>query len=306
MNTFLTKVMSVAACGVMTVAALSGMTALKQTVNAASYYTPRLIVTGSEVSGERINAGDEFDLTVHFMNESEDTHLYNIKIAFTSSDNVIYSAEGTNVKYIGSVEDEDSFDVTMKMATRADLEEKPYTVTVNYEYEDSNKGYYQDSSEIVIPIYQEPVLSASDLKLTKNEIELNNKTSFSMKLNNMGKGNIYNVSVAVDGNMINSVDTGVGNLDKGANTTVDLSLKGTTAASGDINVKVTYEDSVGEQYTIEKQMNLSVVEPAPVELATEEAATMSLVPIAAVAIIGIVVIVVVVNIIRKVREKKYA
>ena len=127
-----------------------------------------------------------------------------------------------------------------------------------------------------------------------------------MKLNNMGKGNIYNVSVAVDGDMINSVDTVVGNLDKGANTTVDLSLKGTTAAAGDINVKITYEDSVGEQYTVEKQMKLSVVEPAPVELATEEAATMNLVPIAVVAIIGIVVIVVVVNIIRKVREKKYA
>ncbi len=306
MNTFLTKVMSVTACGVMTVAALSGMTALKQTVNAASYYTPRLIVTGSEVSGDRINAGDDFDLTVHFMNESEDTHLYNIKIAFTSTDNVIYPAEGTNVKYIGSVEDEDTFDVTMKMATRSDLEEKPYTITVNYEYEDSNKGYYQDSSEIVIPVFQEPVLSASDLKLTKSEIELNNKTSFSMKLNNMGKGNIYNVSVAVDGNMINSVDTVVGNLDKGANTTVDLSLKGTTAAAGDINVKITYEDSTGEQYTIEKQMNLSVVEPAPVELATEEAATMSLVPVAVAVIIGIVVIVVIVNIIRKVREKKYA
>ena len=127
-----------------------------------------------------------------------------------------------------------------------------------------------------------------------------------MKLNNMGKGNIYNVSVAVDGNMINSVDTVVGNLDKGANTTVDLSLKGTSVASGDINVTVIYEDSVGEQYTIEKQMNLSVIEPAPIELATEEAASMNIVPLAVAVIVAIVVIVVVVNIIRKVREKKYA
>ena len=113
MKLFPTKAMSVAACGVMTVAALSGMSTLKQTVNAASYYTPRLIVTGSEVDAERVNAGDEFDLTVHFMNESEDTHLYNIKIAFTSPDNVIYPAEGTNVHYISSVEDEEEFDVTI-------------------------------------------------------------------------------------------------------------------------------------------------------------------------------------------------
>ena len=308
MKLFPTKAMSVAACGVMTVAALSGMSTLKQTVNAASYYTPRLIVTGSEVDAERVNAGDEFDLTVHFMNESEDTHLYNIKIAFTSPDNVIYPAEGTNVRYISSVEDEEEFDITVKMATRNDLEEKPYTITVNYEFEDSNKAYYQDSSEIVIPVYQEPVLSASDLKLTKNEIELNNKTSFSMKLNNMGKGNIYNVSVAVDGDMINSVDTVVGNLDKGANTNVDLSLKGTKAGSGDVKVTVNYEDSTGKEYSIEKTMNLSVTEPVPVELAAEEAAAgSSNLIVMGVAVIGaVVVIIVVVNIIRKVREKKYA
>ena len=306
MKTFLLKAATAIVGSAMAIGGFSGLALFKHTVNAASYYTPRLIVTGSEVSCGRVNAGDEFDLTVHFTNESEDTHLYNIKIAFTSTDNVIYPAAGTSVYYVDSVEDEEDFDVTIRMATRGDLEEKPYTINVNYEFEDSNKAYYQDSSEIVIPVYQKPVLSASDLKLTKNEIELNNKTSFSMKLNNMGKGNIYNVSVAVDGNMINGADTVVGNLDKGADKTVDLSLKGTSVASGEINVVVTYEDSVGEKYTIEKQMNLSVIEPAPIELATEEAASMNIVPLAAAVIVAIIVIVVVVNIIRKVREKKYA
>jgi hypothetical protein len=306
MKTFLIKAATSTVCSAIAVAGLSGLGILKQTVNAAAYYTPRLIVTGSEVSVDRVNAGDEFDLTVHFTNESEDTHLYNIKIAFSSNENVIYPAAGTSVYYVDSVEDEEDFDVTIRMATRSDLEEKPYTINVSYEFEDSNKAYYQDSSEIVIPVYQKPVLTASDLRLTKNEIELNNKTSFSMKLNNMGKGNIYNVSVAVDGDMINGVDTVVGNLDKGTDKTVDLSLKGTSVASGNINVTVTYEDSVGQQYTIEKQMNLSVIEPAPIELVTDEAATMNLVPVVVAVIVAIVVIIVVVNIIRKVREKKYA
>ena len=127
-----------------------------------------------------------------------------------------------------------------------------------------------------------------------------------MKLNNMGKGNIYNVSVAVDGDMINGADTVVGNLDKGANTSVDLSLKGTKSGSGDINIIVTYEDSTGEQYKLEKKMSLTVNEPAPIELATEEASSMNIVPLSVAVIVAIVVIVVVVNIIRKVREKKYA
>ena len=307
MKTILTKVTSAAACTVVSIAALSGLALFNNNVNAASYYTPRLMVTGSEVNTDRVNAGDEFDLTVHFMNESDDTHLYNIKIAFTTSDNEIYPVSGTNVYYVDSVEDEEEFDVVMKMTTRGDLEEKPYTITVNFEYEDSNKMYYQDSSEIVIPVFQKPVLSASDMKLTKSEILLNSKTSFSMKLNNMGKGNIYNVSVSVDGDMINGADTFVGNLDKGANTTVDLSLKGVNVGSCDFTVTVNYEDSDGKTYTLEKTMQLAVVEPAPVEVtAAEQAAPSNLIAIGAVIVVAVVIIIIVVNIIRKVREKKYA
>ncbi len=307
MKTILTKVTSAAACTVVSIAALSGLALFNNNVNAASYYTPRLMVTGSEVNTDRVNAGDEFDLTVHFMNESDDTHLYNIKIAFTTSDNEIYPVSGTNVYYVDSVEDEEEFDVVMKMTTRGDLEEKPYTITVNFEYEDSNKMYYQDSSEIVIPVFQKPVLSASDMKLTKSEILLNSKTSFSMKLNNMGKGNIYNVSVSVDGDMINGADTFVGNLDKGTNTTVDLSLKGVNVGSGDFTVTVNYEDSDGKTYTLEKTMQLAVVEPAPVEVtAAEQAAPSNLIAIGAVIVVAVVIIIIVVNIIRKVREKKYA
>ena len=307
MKTILTKVTSAAACTVVSIAALSGLALFNNNVNAASYYTPRLMVTGSEVNTDRVNAGDEFDLTVHFMNESDDTHLYNIKIAFTTSDNEIYPVSGTNVYYVDSVEDEEEFDVVMKMTTRGDLEEKPYTITVNFEYEDSNKMYYQDSSEIVIPVFQKPVLSASDMKLTKSEILLNSKTSFSMKINNMGKGNIYNVSVSVDGDMINGADTFVGNLDKGANTTVDLSLKGVNVGSGDFTVTVNYEDSDGKTYTLEKTMQLAVVEPAPVEVtAAEQAAPSNLIAIGAVIVVAVVIIIIVVNIVRKVREKKYA
>ncbi len=304
MKTLLTKALATAACATIAAVGFSGVTALQNDVHAA-YYTPRLMVTGSEVSKDKINAGDEFDLTVHFINESEDTHLYNIKIAFTSEDNNIYPVNGTNVYYVDSVEDEEEFDVTITMASRSDLDPKPYTVNISYEFEDMEKMYYQDSSEVVIPIYQTPALSVSDMKLTKNDIEIDTKTSFSMKLNNTGKTGIYNVAVSVEGDMINNTDTVVGTLEKGNNTTVDLSLKGTEVGSGDIKVNVTYEDADGNSYKISKTMNLTVEEPAPVELVTEESPSFNMVYVIA-AVGAIVVIIVVVNIIRKVREKKYA
>ena len=105
--------------------------------------------------------------------------------------------------------------------------------------------------------------------------------------------------------MINNTDTVVGTLEKGNNPTVDLSLKGTEVGSGDIKVNVTYEDADGNSYKISKTMNLTVEEPAPVELVTEESPSFNMVYVIA-AVGAIVVIIVVVNIIRKVREKKYA
>ena len=76
MKTLLTKIFTATASAAVAVAGLSGLAQFSQTVR-ADFYTPRLIVTGSEISKDRVNAGDEFDLTVHFINESEDTHLYN-------------------------------------------------------------------------------------------------------------------------------------------------------------------------------------------------------------------------------------
>ena len=306
MNRILGKVFAAAACTVMSIAGLSGMGSLKENVNAVTYYTPRLMVTGSEIDKDRVNAGDEFELKVHFYNQSDDTHLYNVKIEFTTSDNEIYPVSGTNVCYVDDVGFEEAFDVTIKMVSRADLEEKPYTINVKYEFEDMYKDYYSDSSEIVIPVFQMPVLSVSDLKLTKNEIILDNKTSFSMKLNNMGKGNIYNVKVSVDGEMINGIDTVVGNLDKGANTSVDLSLKGTNVGSGDINIVVTYEGTDGEVYTIEKTMNLTVTEPDPVEVSAEQAASPNLLVAGGAIVAVVVVVIIIVNVVRKKKEKAYA
>lgn len=306
MKAILGKVFAAAACAVMSIAGLSGISSLKENVNAVTYYTPRLMVTGSEINKDKVNAGEEFDLTVHFLNESEDTHLYNIKISFNCENNDIYPVGGTNVYYVDTVRDQETFDITVKMVSRADLEEKPYTITVNYEFEDMNKDYFSDSSQIVVPIYQKPNLSVSDMKLTKSEIILDNKTSFSMKLNNMGKGNIYNVTVSVEGDMINDVDTVVGNLDKGANTSVDLSLKGVNTGSGDINIIVSYEGTDGEVYKIEKTMNLTVVEPAPVEVAAEQAASPNLILAGGVIVAIVVVVIIVVNVVRKKKEKAYA
>ena len=57
-------------------------------VNAA-FLTPRLIVTGSEITTGPVTAGDDFEMVIHMKNESTATQLNNVRIELTTEDNEI-------------------------------------------------------------------------------------------------------------------------------------------------------------------------------------------------------------------------
>jgi len=303
MKKIIMKAASMATAAVIAATAYAGVTLKGNTVNAA-YQTPRLIVTGSEITTGDVNAGDEFEMVVHLKNESTSTKLFNIRLEFGSDDNEIYPVDGTNVVYVDSVDKEEEFDVTIDLASRGDLEQKPYTLNVNYEYEDNNRNTFEDSSEIAVPVLQAPVLSISEMKLSKNEIDLDGKTSFSCKLNNMGKGSVYNVMVEVNGELINDTDTVVGNIDMGQSSSVDLSVKGVSIGDEDIDITVTYEDADGNPYEISKTISLSVLEPVEEAVAEESPEVNMTLVIAGIG--AVILVIVIANVVRKKKEKKYA
>ncbi|MBR2294243.1 MAG: hypothetical protein IJ869_00580 [Clostridiales bacterium] len=303
MKKIITKAASMASAAIIAAVSFAGFALKANTVNAA-YQTPRLIVTGSEITTGDVNAGEEFQMVVHLKNESTATKLYNIRLEFASDDNEIYPVDGTNVVYVDSVDKEEEFDVTVDMATRGDLEQKPYTLNVNYEYEDNNRNTFEDASEIAVPVLQTPEISLSEMKLSKSVIDLDGKTSLSFKINNMGKGSVYNVMVEVNGERISDADTVVGNIEMGQSSNVDLSVKGISVGDEDIDVKVTYEDADGNSYETAKTVSLSVIEPVE-EVVSEDAPAVNMTLV--VAVVGAVILIIVISgVARKKKEKKYA
>ena len=273
-------------------------------VNAA-YVTPRLIVTGSEITTGPVNAGDDFELVIHLKNESTATQLNNIRIEFETEDNEITPSNGTNVVYIDSLAKEAEYDVTVTMSTRGDLQQKPYTLTLNYEYEDKDRNSFEDSSVVTVPIIQTPELSLSEFKLSRKEIVLDGKTNVSFDLNNIGKDTVYNVSVEFEGEQIDNISAYVGNIDVSGSSTVDLSLKGTSVGAGSIVAHVTFEDADGQEFSFDQNFDLEVAAKPVVDT---EADTGSPVSVPVVAGVGAAVIIVVaaVSIIRKKKERAYA
>lgn len=274
-------------------------------VNAA-YLTPRLIVTGSEITTGEVNAGDDFELLIHLKNESTSTKLNNIRIELTSEDNEIIPVNGTNVVYIDSMEKEEERDVTIELSARGDLQQKPYTITLNYAYEDKDRNPFEDSSLITIPVLQTPEVSLSEFRITRQSVVVGGKTNVTFALNNIGRDTVYNVSVEFTGENIDDISTYVGNLDVSGNGNVDMSLKASDVGSGVVTARVTYEDADGKEYSFDKTFDFEVT--AQVQAAVAEAAAGSSLPIPliAAAVAVVIIVIVVVNVIRKKKEKAYA
>ena len=271
----------------------------------AAYKTPKLVVTGADIAGGDVKAGDTFSMTIHLKNESKNK-LGNISLKLSSEDNDIITASGSDTIYIDTIAKEEEMDVTVELKTRGNLEQKNYSVKIDYTYEDNNWNSYTESATVTVPVVQDCRASISEKRLTKNTVEVNGKTSLSFKINNTGKGSIYNVTSEITGDTITDISTYTGAIAVGESGTVDLSINTEKTGNDKIHVKVTYEDAEGKTGTVTDEFDFEVTEPIVEAAAIEEPASAGnqtkLIGIGAAALI---VLIIIVSVIKRIRNKKY-
>ena len=274
----------------------------------AAYATPRLIVTGCDIKGGSVKAGDDFDMTIHLKNESTSTKLTNIKFKISSEAGEIVTASGSDSFYIDEIEKEKEYDLEVKMKSRADLEQKTYTVNVNYSYENNSRETFEDTAALSVPVKQDIKLSLSEKKLTKKEVSLDGKTSLTFKINNTGLGDLRNVTVDLSGDTISDITYFVGAVKVGESGTVDTTITPENVGDQPISIKVTYEDNQGNSSTFEDEMELTVTD-AEVDAKADEAAVetknISAGMIGGGIVFVILIVIVVSSIIKKKNQKKY-
>ena len=268
-----------------------------------AYATPRLVVTGADIQGGSVKAGDDFSMVLHLKNEST-YKLVNISLKVSSEDNQIITSSGSDSIYIEEIPREEEMDVTVDLKTRGNLEQKNYSVKVEYTYEDNSWDTYNDSASITVPVVQDSKASITEKRLTKTEVEVNGKTSLSYKINNTGKGSIYNVTSEITGDTISDISTYSGTIAVGESGTVDLSITGVKAGEGKINVKVTYEDAEGKTNTVTDTFDITVKEPV-VETVVEDVPETNSSMLIAGAIIAVLVLIIIVGAIKRARDKRF-
>ena len=272
----------------------------------AYYATPRLVVTGRDIQGDSVKAGEEFEMVLHLKNESNSTKLRNISIKLSSEDNQIITTSGSDSIYIDSLDKETECNVTVKMKAKEDLAQKNYSVNVEYNYEDNSKNSFEGSASVTVPVVQEARLGISEVKLSKTELDVEGKTSLSFKVNNMGLDTLRNVNVEFSGETIQEISYYAGTIEAGASNTVDMTITPNQVGDDDIHIKVSFEDATGNVSTYEDSVSLIVNEAEKDDVAEAESeAGVSPALLGGGAIAVIAVIALIAGIVKKARLKKY-
>lgn len=234
--------------------------------------TPRVIVTGFTTTPEEVYAGDTFKLTLNLKNTSKQTSVSNMLFDIQGTQegtdaNNTYAAflptAGSSTIFVDSIAPNSSKSISIELKSKADLAQKPYVVTVNMEYEDSDANSFTETASVSVPIKQEAKVDISGVTLMPETVEIGNEANVMFSIYNVGKTKLYNVNVKFAADSISGGDTFIGNLDPGATGNVDayLAAQAATMDDGIVKILITYEDEEGKEATIEESMTLFVSEP---------------------------------------------
>lgn len=225
---------------------------------------PRIIVTGYETNPERVMAGEEFELTVHLQNTSARTAVSNVKVTLSSANNEFLPSSGSSTQFIRSIGSGATKDIVMKMKAQANLDQKPYVLSVKCEYEGEKNAPYTADESISVPVYQETKIKITDIEVMPPSIETYSQANIMFSINNTGKATLYNVQVSVDPDCTSVQSDGayVGNIDPGSSKYADFMVTGIAPTTDDGKVKlfITYEDASGETGTFDTEVDLYVFE----------------------------------------------
>jgi hypothetical protein len=219
-----------------------------------------------------VKAGEKFTLNMQFLNTHSSKTVRNIKGNFvvteTSNEtgSVFSPVESSNTFYIDSISPKDTCDWTLTLYTIPDAKSKTYTVTVSFEYEDDAGNPYKADELIGIPVYQPSRFETSEI-VPPSQAFMGQPVFFGFEMYNMGKTDIYNVKLNVEGNFDAQPKSNYfGNFESGRREYFELNIIPTALGEAKGSITFQYETASGEKQELVKEFTMNVTEMTmPVE-----------------------------------------
>ncbi|MGO5052681.1 COG1361 S-layer family protein [Lachnospiraceae bacterium LCP25S3_G4] len=239
---------------------------------------PRVIVSGFTTEPGEVMAGSNFKLVLHIQNTSKTTAvsnmLFNLSAPTGGKDEntaaVFLPVSGASSIYLDKIPAGATKDISIDLNAKADLIQKPYSIEVAMKYEDQGKSQYEATSSVSVPVKQNPRFEFSEFEVNPNPLEIGAEANVTCNLYNLGRMKLYNVKAKFVGDSVTSKEVFVGNVESGATAAIDAMLTGKKVTKKDEKIKMvlTYEDDSAKVTTVEKELQIEVVEAAQDDAAT--------------------------------------
>lgn len=235
--------------------------------NANDRSKARLIVDGFETNPATVYAGDEFELTLHMKNASENVTASNILFSLESekvTESAVFTTdESSSSVVVNSLGAGQVTDVKVKMRAGAWVDQRTYALTVVEKFDSPEFKNAEEKVIVNIPVRQVPRMNTGTIEVSPDSVNVGSETNVMFPINNTGKVLLYNVMINFVGDSIQPTSSYVGNIKPGETGNVDamISAIAPTADDGRIKVLITYEDENGTvSEPVEKEITLMVSE----------------------------------------------
>lgn len=231
---------------------------------------PQIIVSGCNTDPNIVNAGENFQLKLKFLNTHRNKDVQNIKIWLTAEEKVAGDEEksgtvfipvnGSNTFYIDEIQPKQEVEKNITLYTIPHAKAKVYDVKVNFEYED-NKGEQIKAEDVIgIAVVQPSSFMASDIKLPPQGF-VGQPIPISLEVNNTGKVTLDNFMVTVEGDLeASSSKTYIGNITPGSTEYYDVELIPTKTGESVGSIIFSYDEPNGNRKEVKKEIKLNAEE----------------------------------------------
>ncbi len=228
--------------------------------NDAGKTVPRIIIDNYSMDPFPVNAGDDFNLKMSFLNTSKTVDVSNIKVTVSSTDGVFTPTETGNTFFLESIPSKQNVERELLLHVKPDAEQKSYMLTVDFEYEDDKGNPYTAKETMSVRVLQSPRLVTGQLNLMTDTF-VGQPVPIYLDFYNMGKSILYNLMVSVEGDFQGqNLSYYVGNFESGRTDFFDVAITPMSAGTQTGSVLFSFEDANGKPIEVRKEFTLNVTE----------------------------------------------
>lgn len=221
---------------------------------------PKVMVADYKLNPTQVVSGEDFKLTITLRNTAS-RKVRNLKLTVTSAEGEFIPINGAGTEYISEMAAAEELEIAFDMTAISGLSEKSYKLTIKSEYEDMSGYSYTVEDHIYIPITLEQRISVTDI-MSDSSVKLGDDIEITGRINNIGEGTLYNVTVKVEGENVDTQTSYVGNIESGKSGNIDVLTHTIHPVEEGVYSKnymtVIYEDKNKEKHSIKQDLYLSI------------------------------------------------